>query len=52
MTGTRLSEQRVRRYEAYGVQVLTLIGARVARITSFNNPGLVPAFGLTPALTG
>ncbi|MBD2897319.1 RNA polymerase subunit sigma-70 [Spirillospora sp. NPDC000708] len=39
------------RYEAYGVQVLTLIGARVARITSFNDPGLVPTFGLTPALT-
>ncbi|MGI5327396.1 RNA polymerase subunit sigma-70 [Actinomadura nitritigenes] len=39
------------RHEAYGVQVLTLIGARVARITSFNDPGLVPTFGLAPALT-
>jgi RNA polymerase sigma-70 factor (ECF subfamily) len=38
------------RYEAYGVQVLTLIGARIARITSFNDPGLVPVFGLAPAL--
>jgi RNA polymerase sigma-70 factor (ECF subfamily) len=39
------------RYEAYGVQVLTLIGARVARITAFNDPSLVPRFGLAPALT-
>jgi RNA polymerase sigma-70 factor (TIGR02960 family) len=38
------------RYEAHGVQVLTLIGARVARITAFNDPGLVPTFGLAPAL--
>ena len=34
------------RYEAHGVQVLTLIGARIARITAFNDPGLVPVFGL------
>ncbi|MEU1427615.1 RNA polymerase subunit sigma-70 [Nocardia sp. NPDC005746] len=33
------------RYEAYGIQVLTLIGSRVARITAFNDPALVPAFG-------
>jgi RNA polymerase sigma-70 factor (ECF subfamily) len=39
------------RYEAYGIQVLTLIGARVARITAFNEPSLVPTFGLAPALT-
>jgi RNA polymerase sigma-70 factor (TIGR02960 family) len=38
------------RYQAYGVQVLTLTGARIARITAFNDPGLVPAFGLAPAL--
>jgi RNA polymerase sigma-70 factor (TIGR02960 family) len=38
-------------YEAYGVQVLTLIGPHIARITSFNDPGLVPTFGLAPALT-
>jgi RNA polymerase sigma-70 factor (TIGR02960 family) len=38
------------RYEAYGVQVLTLIGARIARITAFNDPSLVPTFGLAPAL--
>jgi len=38
------------RYEAYGVQVLTLIGTRIARITAFNDPGLVPTFGLAPAL--
>ncbi|WP_030172025.1 sigma-70 family RNA polymerase sigma factor [Streptomyces sp. NRRL S-813] len=39
------------RYEAYGVQVLTLIGTRIARITSFNDPSLVPTFGLMPALS-
>jgi RNA polymerase sigma-70 factor (TIGR02960 family) len=38
------------RYEAYGVQVLTLIGARVARITAFNDPSLVLTFGRAPAL--
>jgi hypothetical protein len=38
------------RYEAYGVQVLTLIGARISRITAFNDPSLVPTFGLAPAL--
>ncbi|OLF18277.1 RNA polymerase subunit sigma-70 [Actinophytocola xanthii] len=32
------------RYEAYGVQVLTLIGSRIARITAFNDPSLVPTF--------
>ncbi|HEX6470956.1 MAG TPA: RNA polymerase subunit sigma-70 [Streptosporangiaceae bacterium] len=31
-------------YAPYGVQVLTLIGARISRITSFNDPGLVSAF--------
>ena len=39
------------RYAAYGVQVLTLTGARIARITAFNDPSLVPTFGLAPALT-
>ena len=38
-------------YEAYGVQVLTLTGPRIARITAFNDPALVPVFGLAPALT-
>jgi RNA polymerase sigma-70 factor (TIGR02960 family) len=37
------------RYEAYGVQVLTVTGGRIARITSFNDPALVPVFGLAPA---
>lgn len=36
------------RYEPHGVQVLTLTGARIARITAFNDPSLVPTF--TPAL--
>jgi RNA polymerase sigma-70 factor (TIGR02960 family) len=39
------------RYEAYGVQVLTLIGPRISRITAFVDPSLVPTFGLAPALT-
>lgn len=38
------------RYEAYGVQVLTLIGPRIARITAFNDPGLVPTFVPASAL--
>jgi RNA polymerase sigma-70 factor (ECF subfamily) len=38
------------RYEAYGVQVLTLIGTRISRITTFIDPSLVPAFGHAPAL--
>jgi RNA polymerase sigma-70 factor (TIGR02960 family) len=38
------------RYEAHGVEVLTLIGARIARITAFHDPSLVPTFGLAPAL--
>ncbi|WP_236796952.1 sigma-70 family RNA polymerase sigma factor [Amycolatopsis sp. GM8] len=32
------------RYEGYGIQVLTLTGDRIARITAFNDPGLVPVF--------
>ncbi|GGV26944.1 RNA polymerase sigma factor [Streptomyces longisporoflavus] len=38
------------RFEAHGVQVLTLSGARIARITAFNDPGLVPTFGLTSTI--
>jgi RNA polymerase sigma-70 factor (ECF subfamily) len=38
------------RYEAHGVEVLTLIGDRIARITAFHDPSLVPTFGLAPAL--
>lgn len=38
------------RYEAYGIQVLTLIGARISRITAFNDPSLVAKFGLSRAL--
>ncbi len=39
------------RYEPHGVQVLTLIGSRIARITAFNDPGLVPMFTRAPAVT-
>jgi RNA polymerase sigma-70 factor (ECF subfamily) len=38
-------------YEAYGIQVLTLIGPRIARITAFIDPTLLPTFGMAPALT-
>ncbi|MFT7839689.1 RNA polymerase subunit sigma-70 [Saccharothrix sp. BKS2] len=40
------------RYQARGVEVLTLVGTRVARITAFHDPSLVPVFGFTPALAG
>jgi len=30
--------------EPYGVQVLDLLGGRIARITAFNDPTLVPTF--------
>ncbi len=33
------------RYEAYGIQVLTLAGSGIGRITAFNDPSLVPVFG-------
>ncbi|HEY1915052.1 MAG TPA: sigma-70 family RNA polymerase sigma factor [Streptosporangiaceae bacterium] len=39
------------RHRAYGVQVLTLIGSRIARITAFNDPALVTTFGFPPELT-
>ncbi|MFC0111745.1 sigma-70 family RNA polymerase sigma factor [Kibdelosporangium aridum] len=39
------------RYEAHGVEVLTLVGDRIARITAFHDPSLVPAFGVAPVLT-
>jgi RNA polymerase sigma-70 factor (ECF subfamily) len=31
-------------HDPYGVQVLTIVAARIARITSFNEPSLVPTF--------
>jgi RNA polymerase sigma-70 factor (ECF subfamily) len=33
------------RFHAHGVQVLTLIGSRIGRITTFIDPALVPTFG-------
>lgn len=35
------------RYEAHGVEVLTLIGPRISRIVAFNDPSLVPTFAVT-----
>jgi RNA polymerase sigma-70 factor (ECF subfamily) len=32
------------RYAPHGVEVLTLIGRRISRITAFNDPSLVPTF--------
>jgi RNA polymerase sigma-70 factor (ECF subfamily) len=37
-------------YRAHAIQVLTLAGSRVARIVSFNDPGLVTTFGLPQVL--
>jgi hypothetical protein len=37
------------RCQPYGVQVLTMTGTAIARITSFNDPALVPVFAGTPA---
>jgi RNA polymerase sigma-70 factor (ECF subfamily) len=38
-------------YRAHGIQVLTLTGARVAHVVSFNDPGLLAVFGLPPVLS-
>ena len=38
--------------EPYGVQVLDLLGGRIARITAFNDPGLVPTFDVFAARQG
>jgi RNA polymerase sigma-70 factor (TIGR02960 family) len=38
------------RFTAHGIEVLTLLGDRISRITAFNDPSLVPTFGLAPAL--
>jgi RNA polymerase sigma-70 factor (ECF subfamily) len=37
-------------YQAYGVVVLGMSDAGIARIVSFGDPGLVPAFGFPPTL--
>lgn len=37
-------------YDAHGVQVVTMIGDRISRIIAFNDPSLVPTFGLAPTL--
>jgi RNA polymerase sigma-70 factor, ECF subfamily len=39
-------------YAPYGVQVLGLLGGRIARITAFNDPGLVPTFDVFTARQG
>ena len=38
-------------YRAYAIQVLTMAGPHVTRVTSFIDPGLFPAFGLPPVLS-
>jgi RNA polymerase sigma-70 factor (ECF subfamily) len=40
------------RYHAHGVQVLTIAGPSIVRVTSFNDPALVTAFGFPPDLPG
>jgi RNA polymerase sigma-70 factor, ECF subfamily len=37
-------------FRAHGVAVLTFTGSRIARIVSFLDPGLLPAFDLPQAL--
>ncbi|MCO1656829.1 RNA polymerase subunit sigma-70 [Pseudonocardia humida] len=37
------------RHVAHGVFVLTVLGDRISRITAFNDPDLVPAFGTRPS---
>jgi RNA polymerase sigma-70 factor, ECF subfamily len=37
-------------YQAHAIQVLTVSGPSIARITSFNDPALVATFGFPPAL--
>lgn len=39
-------------HTAFDIQVLTFRGPRIARITAFQEPGLIPAFGLPAAVTG
>jgi len=34
--------------QPYGVQVFDLVGGRIARITAFNDPALVPTFSAAP----
>ena len=36
-------------YRAHSICVLTIAASHVARVTSFNDPGLFPAFGLPQA---
>jgi hypothetical protein len=44
----RVSEQRG--YHAHAIVVLEVRGAALARIVSFLDPGLFPAFGLPPVM--
>jgi hypothetical protein len=37
-------------WEPYGVHVVTVTGGRIARITAFNEPGLVRTFGMAAAV--
>ncbi len=37
-------------YHAHSICVLTIAASRVARVTSFNDPGLFAAFGLPQAI--
>jgi RNA polymerase sigma-70 factor, ECF subfamily len=37
-------------YRAFGVQVLTVVGSRIARVSAFLDPSLVEAFGLPAEL--
>jgi RNA polymerase sigma-70 factor (ECF subfamily) len=39
-------------HHGHGVAVLTLAGGRIARLTAFNDAGLIQTFGLPPTLAG
>jgi RNA polymerase sigma-70 factor, ECF subfamily len=38
-------------FQAHGLDVLSLVGGRIARIVAFNDPTLVAKFGLPETIT-
>jgi len=38
-------------FQAHGLDVLSLVGGRIARIVAFNDPGIVAKFGLHETIT-
>ena len=50
--GCGIPARRERLYRPYGVVVLDVVGDRIARITSFGDPALLPVFGFENAPIG